>query len=237
MDLYLGNCRKAAKAAATKAAACSRTAVGRPRPPPPELWAGSWECVPTEGAGTSAELRRKTGVLGDLSSDFLAPFRADGSSQSCLWQRLVVGRPGGRAGAPGKLGGLPGCRRRGFFEPRVCDSLVYLEIRISPLKELAKKNPLQRSEQLIYWILLLWSNCLLPQEAIMCSTLQIQVKSFINLLMILTCLILTVDFWKSAIKAYTLHVQKHTVSEETPSRDERSAATPPAVIKEKFSLT
>ncbi|XP_057351279.1 fibrous sheath-interacting protein 2-like [Manis pentadactyla] len=26
MDLYLGNCRKAAKAAATKAAACSRTA-------------------------------------------------------------------------------------------------------------------------------------------------------------------------------------------------------------------
>ncbi|KAI5931673.1 Fibrous sheath-interacting protein 2 [Manis javanica] len=71
-------------------------------------------------------------------------------------------------------------------------------------------------------------------EAIMCSTLQIQVKSFINLLMILTCLILTVDFWKSAIKAYTVHVQKHTVSEETPSRDERSAATPPAVIKKQL---
>ncbi|KAI5138910.1 Fibrous Sheath-Interacting Protein 2 [Manis pentadactyla] len=61
-----------------------------------------------------------------------------------------------------------------------------------------------------------------------------RVKSFINLLMILTCLILIVDFWKPAIKAYTLHVQKHTVSEETPSRDERSAATPPAVIKKQL---
>ncbi|KAI5167487.1 Fibrous Sheath-Interacting Protein 2 [Manis pentadactyla] len=28
--------------------------------------------------------------------------------------------------------------------------------------------------------------------------------------MILTCPIVTVDFWKPAIKAYTLHVQKHT---------------------------
>ncbi|XP_057351374.1 uncharacterized protein LOC130681816 [Manis pentadactyla] len=107
-----------------------------PQPPGPwELMGGHGSCVPTEGAGTSAELRRKAGVLGDLASDSLAPFRADASSQSCLWQGLVVGRPGGRAGAPGKLGGLLGCRQRGFFEPRVCDSLVYLEIRISPLKE------------------------------------------------------------------------------------------------------